>query len=104
MSTHRRQSSSGTQYGPSPSTAVTSPTGSATVAARTLATDIHPFPLSPVGAPPPYPRCAPDGKPATALGARNVPISNISERLLRPASEPQVTGHLRRAKCGYGRV
>src|ERR1700733_9070920 len=35
MSTQSRQSSSGTQYGPSPSTAVTSPTGSATAAVRT---------------------------------------------------------------------
>ncbi len=36
MSTQSRQSSSGTQYGPSPSAAVTFPTGSIAVAARTL--------------------------------------------------------------------
>jgi hypothetical protein len=46
MSTQSRQSSSGTQYGPSPSTAVTLPTGSALAAVRTPATEI-PFALAP---------------------------------------------------------
>ncbi len=40
MSTHSRQSSSGTQYGPSPSAATTSPTGSTTAAVSTVIIEI----------------------------------------------------------------